>query len=266
VVLYDGAPNAIPGGCPSDYPTFSYEGRSGVKDQPAECSTCTCGNPRFNCNLGDITGYWNAACSGSSTTRSQSTDCQGGLQNNPTAAKIPSPTVSLSGQNNGSCTPSQVQTTKPTPEWTTAGFACGGAKVTGGGCTSAQVCAPRPAAGFANVMCIHQNGDQTCPAGFPDKHTYVDDAVDTRGCAPCACGGGEDLGCSAVTTIHEQGAQCGNTPKATIPNDGTCTPLPSGSRKTTVTRAGTCPASGGAPNGAIVDDTAGVVTVCCVQL
>lgn len=266
VVLYDGAPAALPAECPVDYPILSYQGRSGVKDQPAECSACTCGNPRFNCTLSNIVGYWNDTCTGNNSSRSQSFDCQQGLQNNPVAAKINPPTVSFGGQNNGSCTPSQGNTTKPAPEWTSAGLACGGASVVGAGCTSAQLCAPKPAAGFNDVMCIQRTGDHACPAEFPDKHTYVDQANDTRGCSACACGAGEDLACSAVTTLHPSGAQCNNTPHTTIPNDGSCVAIQNGSRKTTVTKTGACPASGGAPTGTIVDDLSSAVTVCCVTL
>jgi hypothetical protein len=266
VILYDGAPASLPTECPTSYPILSYEGQSGVKDQPAECSACTCGDPKFNCNLANIVGYWNDTCSGGNSSQSQSTGCQQGLQNGLDSAKINPPTVSTNGQNNGSCAPSQVQPTKPAPEWSKAGFACGGASMIGDGCTSAQVCAPKPAAGFNNVMCIQRDGDRTCPAEFPDKHTYVNQANDTRGCSACACGAGKDLACSAVTTLHDTGAQCNNTPNTTIPNDGSCVAIKDGSRKTTVTQTGSCTPSGGEPTGTIVDDLAGAVTVWCVTL
>lgn len=147
------------------------------------------------------------------------------------------------------------------------GRACQGARF--GKCANAaQVCAPKPAAGFA--ACITKTGKDVCPNGFTKRNTAGTAATDSRVCNGCSCngpapctGGGVDLydndSCNTNGSMRSgvEGitSTCGAQPdeaftvkyfKARAPGGGGCVPA----------------SASGTPSGS-ASFTAGERTVCC---
>jgi hypothetical protein len=257
VVLFDGPSDMAPAACPGDYPNKAYQGGNGLVAEPAQCSACTCDAPQVDCVLKVVTGYSDNQCtnaSGNVLSQGAPDQCTSASVSGVVGAKADAPSAVP-----GPCTASTEQPTLPPPNWTDAGFACGGATA-GGGCANNAACLAKPAAPFGQ-LCVFRSGDHSCPSGYGDKHTFVDDVVDTRDCTSCSCGT-PDGTCTASTAFYSN-PNC-NTKLGDLPNDGACHAA-SGtakSMKTTVTATGSCPPSGGDPIGSIVEG-ASKTTVCC---
>jgi hypothetical protein len=168
--------------------------------------------------------------------------------------------------------------------WPSAALGCG--NNTGPSCgSSGEICLTKP----TNAMgaCIWQKGDHLCPSSFPNKPAavYFDGAYnDTRTCEVGACGcssptggtcscqaaGFPDAGPPSCTIeLYSDGA-CGTTPEASIPMNGKCWPLQSGTTQSplsakvvgAVPSGGSCATTGSASMMGAITPT-GAVTVCC---
>ena len=137
-----------------------------------------------------------------------------------------------------------------------------------------HTCAPTPPEGFA--LCVHFKGDDPffqCPEDYGAQRFVVNaGSVDSRACAPCACGEPEGAACSALVSVFTDGtcgALLGTIPVTTAVEDA-CLDLPPGvalgSKEATlaVDQLGSCPPSGGEPAGEI--EPGGAMTYCCQSL
>jgi hypothetical protein len=257
VALYDGDPSAKPAGCPSEHPIQSYAGFRDLAATPAICSACSCGAPSVTCTAASLE-LDTAACAQQKGSVLQPVPGQCGPVSPPAGVasyKAAAPTGVA-----GACVPAGGTPTLPSPNWGGASLACGGGGL-GGGCGNKAACAAVSTPPFGAKLCVYRTGDNACPAGFEDKHSFVNTVVDTRGCSPCSCGGGAAT-CSATTTVFSDGA-CA-TAIADVPNDGSCVDAAAGSSiQIQITKSGSCPASGGSPTGAL-QEAPPKTTVCCV--
>jgi hypothetical protein len=257
VVLYDGDPAAKPAGCPGEHPLKSFEGNRDLNPTPAICSACACGAPAVTCTSMPLE-LDTAACAMQQGFAAQPQPGQCGSVSPP--AGVTSYKASAPIGFTGACTPSGGAPTLPPPSWGGAGLACAGGGL-GGGCGNKAACAAVSAPPFGAGLCVYRSGDLSCPSGFGDKHLYVNNVIDSRGCTPCSCGGGT-VTCAATTTVFSDGA-C-TAAVADVPNDGSCVAAAGGSSiKIQITKSGSCPASGGKPSGSL-QAGAPPTTVCCV--
>ena len=257
VALYDGDPAAKPAGCPSEHPLQSYQGFRDLAPTPAVCSACSCAAPTVTCTPMQL-DLDTAACAQQKGFVFQPPPGQCGSVSPPagvSAYKATAPTGVAGG-----CAPAGGTPTLPPPNWGGASLACGGGGL-GGGCGNKAACVAVSAPPFGAKLCVYRTGDLSCPNGFGDKHTFVNTVIDTRGCSPCTCGGGS-AACSATTKVFSDGA-CA-TEIASVPNDASCVAAAAaGSIKIEITASGSCPASGGSPNGSL-QASPPPTTVCCV--
>jgi len=260
VALFEGASAQDPG-CSGDFPGDEYMGHQGLVPEPAMCSQCTCAAPNVNCVLSPI-AFGDATCGAAYNIEfpANAGQCMG--------ISVPAMTMGASADApmafpSGACTASNVTVTRPPPSWQNVGRTCS-AVAEGKGCPSSGAsCVPKPQAPFASGLCVYRSGNLPCPAGFSQKHVFDDGVNDNRDCSPCQCGS-PSATCTATTSIYN-GANCGGSPNATVPNDGSCAAVSGGgSMKATVSSTVSCPASGGQPTGSI---SAGFkkTTVCCAM-
>src|SRR5262249_33945694 len=146
------------------------------------------------------------------------------------------------------------------------GRACGDPPQTAGGCSTGQMCLPKPSPPFASGLCIEHPGDVLCPAGaFAAKHVFYGGVNDMRNCD--ACTGGGALGGSCATVTVYSSATCTNAPIATI-KDGSCAAIASNpdvaGRKLTIgpVTGGSCAPLGGTPIGTATESNP--TTFCCI--
>ena len=177
-----GAPPAPMPCANGDVPESLFTGPAG----PPQCSMCTCGNLTGNtCNAPQLLCF-----PGSQSCNNNQTDWTGNFANGNCAKPDIGFSISLScrlgntasvGQT-GSCTPS----TSDFPNKDTwAGWAQSCVIQTGsGGCAAGTICAPKPAP--TQSICIRQDGQQTCPAGWNTVEGYAG-GTDDRSCDACSC-------------------------------------------------------------------------------
>ena len=129
----------------------------------------------------------------------------------------------------------------------------------------AAICAPVVA---GVETCVQRPGEHACPAGYPVKHTFHEEAVDSRACAPCSCGAPVGGSCTAIALAYSDQAcqaalgakavESGSTGEGFDVPEGTAL----GSKAAeVVAAAGSCAASGGEPTGTV--EPGATVTVCC---
>lgn len=163
----------------------------------------------------------------------------------------------------GSCTPSPAKSI-PTPTWTVAARACGGATTTPAGCASGEVCAPIAPA--QQAICIVSPGDVPCTDPFyANKSTFYDSFADTRDCTTCSCGAATSKCGGSVHLTHgsPSGCSAGMPILDEVKNAGTCGGYNDGFDSGTYlpSPSGTCPPAGGQLTGMVT--TSGATTVCC---
>lgn len=233
---------------------------------PAECSACSCGALAGNtCNAPGLSCYVG------------SNNCGNGQQNwtnNFANGNCAKPDIGLAfnlscrlssatsvGQT-GSCPPS---TSDFQNKDTWAGWAQACAIQTGsGGCAPGTVCAPKPTA--AQSLCVRQEGQQMCPAGWKAVETYVG-GDDDRSCSACSCTA--NATCTGGTYRVFDANNCDpNEANPIVVNDATCRnvsgQIDAGTwsvQKVPPTAGGTCTAQGGAAQGSV--QPKGPVTFCC---
>ncbi|MEP7126557.1 MAG: hypothetical protein ABJE95_36840 [Byssovorax sp.] len=257
VALYDGVPGMKPAACPGEHPLKSYEGNHDLNDTPAICSACACSAPNVACNVKQLE-FDTAGCNQQKGFATQPAPGQCGPIS-PPGGVTSYTAIAPDAFSAGGCAASGGTATLPPPDWGGAGLACAGGGL-GGGCGNKAACAAVSGAPFEAGLCVYRSGDQPCPNGFGDKHLFVNSVIDTRGCGLCACGGASAT-CAAKTKVFSDGA-CG-VPVAEVPNDGSCVDAAGGaSIKVDVTKSGSCPASGGAPQGSLKEGSS-MTTVCC---
>ncbi|MEO5729007.1 MAG: hypothetical protein ABI134_17630 [Byssovorax sp.] len=254
VALYEGAFDEAAPACPELYPDLAYQGDTGPEAMPASCSACACGAAPVTCSVG-LELFSNATCSGNgvaSTAIAPGTCFK--LDASASSLELTAPVVTVKA-----CTPSGGVATLPAAPRLTKGVACT-APSRSGGCSDEEICTPRPAAPFREARCIWRQGDQSCPASYPEHHR-LETVMDDRGCTPCACGAPAPPSCAAMTKLFSD-TTCG-TKIANLPNDNSCVTSMPAAALVTLTDSGSakCLPMGGAPTGAVAPTTQ--ATICC---
>jgi hypothetical protein len=163
----------------------------------------------------------------------------------------------------GSCTTNVEPLATVT--WDTNAQGCG-VQTSSAGCDTG-VCLPNPPEALEG-LCVSRTGDQTCPAGFPNKQVFYADVIDNRTCA-CSC----DVTCptSIEGFTSDECTTEVNGPMVEIPTDGTCVEIPADPSvegagvDATETRSfdtpdATCPATVNTSGGVTQTNS---TTVCC---
>ncbi|WP_437671085.1 hypothetical protein [Sorangium sp. So ce131] len=227
-LLWIGPPDRAPG-CPAAAPTLGYEGHADFTAAPHPCPACLCDPPDASCELPaawsayagfpcDVPGApetsfaapdgWDGACtSADAIAAGQMCDSAACVQ----SLQIPAPSVLP-----GSCAP-RIADGPGVPQepgaagsFATLARACIGTAFAP--CADpGMTCVPAPPTGDAAppegfLTCIHHEGEQECPATYPDRHIFYADVEDTRGCAPCACAEPAGATCSVLASAFSDGA------------------------------------------------------------
>ena len=154
------------------------------------------------------------------------------------------------------------------PSFSTSVRICGVAAPTSTGCDAGSVCAPARSSGAK--LCVAQDGDVPCPAGYADRTVTYATFTDTRACPDAsACSCTVDATCTGdlktyVTTDCTSASYLYNALDIAVclqvhsPLDG----VAPGSIRATATPSGTCDSAGDlAPTGAVTPDAPR--TLCC---
>jgi len=146
---------------------------------------------------------------------------------------------------------------------------CGAPLVGGGGCGADSLCVPKAVAPYDSAACIRKFGVDVCPTGWNDEHQVYSGADDVRSCSACSCAPDDgSVTCSGTVYTAYDTNQCSGGSATVTSNQ--CTNLSgladlySWSMRLTSTptaSGGTCSASGGDSQGAII--TTGPATFCC---
>lgn len=258
---------APPGATPCDNgatPEVLFAGPAGA----AECTACTCGDLMgTTCNPPALTCYVG------------SQGCNFGQQNwtddfpNGDCAK---PDIGLAGSLScrltgpasvaepGSCAPSKSDF--PNKD-TWMGWVQSCAVKTGtGGCAAGTVCAPKP--GPTQSLCIRQDGQNACPAGWATVVEAYVDAKDDRACADCSCAAAPTCTGGTYEVFDLDGCAAGGSSNPVAIDNNTCRnvsgQLDSDSwsvKRNPPTAGGNCTPAGGEPLGSV--QPTGPVTFCC---
>jgi hypothetical protein len=255
------SPLPAPPSCPDAFSDDVVDGNDGLTAPTAQCG-CTCAATGQTCGDVSVTFYSAAGCTSSCTSYPVGAACVNVTTSCPFAiATAPAP-------QGGGCNPSSSKVL-PATSWSTVGRVCApGATPPAAGCSGAQVCVAQAPAPFDTSLCVYQAGDLPCPAGtYGGKHLLYGSVLDVRGCSACACGmpvsGGGCMGELSLFTA------------STCPSADTRPPYVLGSGCQQVgalggleapgleVTQGSCPTSGGNPQGAATPTSP--VTVCCAQ-
>jgi len=236
---------------------------SDARGAPAQCS-CSCIPPApltSDCS-GTVGATWHSgvACAGNIVGSDDIGTCTG----------KPSSAVSVhfliqSNPASGSCT-AQTFTFRPQPSWALGGRVCQGS-LSGASCPSTQVCAPTVPAGAR--ACIVYPGPQTaCPFPYDATSSAIQfhaAANDARQCTACGCGTPSVL-CGGQFELHSTSTCTG---LAGFTGDVITTPCigvstASAVRYTPQANSVSCPISGGAPFGEVVETGSAAISLCCL--
>jgi hypothetical protein len=222
---------------------------------PAGCTNFPCPPAGSFCELGGNDCGPQAADAGMV--------CDTGTEACNQSAVAGEPTVSGS-----SCTPSATMAMLTPVQWATVGEACGGA-TPGTGCANASdTCLPTLPGAFETGVCVMQAGAATsCPALFPNLHTFYSGTTEGRGCTACSCGSASGESCAVTFTLYSNSVSCAGALAGTVVS-GQCIALTGSvgivSIEAAVTAAptgGMCTAIDGQPTGTATPS--GATTFCC---
>jgi hypothetical protein len=250
-----------PDPCPDGKaPSVYYAGPS-----DAMCDPCDCSLMGASCALPEMTCYvMSTFCMGVNSPQIyQATD----TACHDTMAPFIDHSCCLSKGSKvgstGTCT--TTGGTLASPElWTEEVRVCAAA---GGGCGPGQVCAPKIPAGFEDAICMGQQGNTTCPAGWTDEDLPVfEGGTDQRACSACGCDTSQ-LACSSGQYTLHGGTGCSSS--NTIVLNGSCQsiqPILSGQDPPFSYQAkpgdlSGLACTGGMPSGSV--ETSGPHRICC---
>jgi len=286
ILVWLGPRGASPG-CPSVAPELHFTKYAELSAPPAACDACIC-KPSIG------------KCSPSSTFTAQSTLCKSPdpittsfdapadwdgacTQENPVAAGalcdgapcVRSLSIGPLAVIEESCEPALSEIPKADfapPTWAQEATVCEGLTDTGhAGCGSGAMCIPEPVPPVYRA-CVYKEGDVPCEGEhYTERHVLFGDFDDQRSCTPCGCGPVSGSVCTATASIYTDAActvaLLGGVPASSL--DSPCFDLTPagealGSKAMTNIKyhAGACEATGGEPQGAVVEVLP--ATFCCI--
>lgn len=278
--------------CPAQAPVAGDLGHADLDAPPvSSCPACACSASSGTCAPPVDFDANYAACPGglTSTKFDPPVPWDGACTSNEPIAAVAScngPTSCVRSLTAGpvvltdqGCSPSSLPPVDPPPpSWKTLALGCAGTPTPWISCDDPVLtCVPSapPSLGFRR--CIHQSGDQACPASYPDKQPpFYSGFDDQRRCTACACGPSAGSLCTAQLDVSKGGDCHGSAftadgsplPVAITSLGPACFELPAGvalgSKQVTnvMYEAGTCTASGGDPTG--MATPTGASTFCCL--
>lgn len=233
---------------------------------PPECSACTCGDlagttckaPGLNCYLG------------SSGCNFGQQDWTNNFQNGNCAKPDIGFNVLLSCRLSGTTSVDQTGSCPPSTSdfsnkdtWSGWVQACQ-IQTVGGGCASGTVCVAKPSG--TQSLCIRQDGQQTCPAGWKTVDAYTD-GTDDRTCAACSCTANPTCTGGTYQVFDSNNCDPNGGNPITVDNN-TCRNVSAqldnntwSVQKNPPTVGGSCTPQGGEPKGSV--QPKGPVTFCC---
>ncbi|HEY8074113.1 MAG TPA: hypothetical protein VIF62_08390, partial [Labilithrix sp.] len=240
--VYDGAGDGKPAACLAPYTNQELDTFVGLTAAPA---TCNCGAAIVmgrKCTA-SIASFSNGTCTSIPTLEGSGSNVSGcaSVNSGNPYFKVQTPVLVP-----GTCSFPNAMSSKPDPTFDKRELACGLAQVTA--CASRADCVGTPALpGVFNRICIHKDGDVSCPAqDYAQRFVAykIQALADTRACSPCAatptggaCGtswglSGNVSECMSAfpPTDHAVGTCYGTSPSMLVnlaaigPSDGTCTP------------------------------------------
>jgi hypothetical protein len=213
-LLWIGPVGQEPPPCPALAPVAVEEGYADLTATKPVCSVCACDPPQGGCDLPSAMTASNLSCGvsgGALTTFDPPAAWDGGCSTvnaipasklcggGPCAKSLTIASLTLHEQGCGVSNSPAADITQPT--WTTAARSCVGSAQYQGGCGLSEMCAPIPHEdGFK--LCFSREGDQECPVGWTDKHTFYKGIADTRACSACSCGAPVGSTCSAQVSAY----------------------------------------------------------------
>lgn len=242
------AAGATPPSCAAPFVAVAVDGHDQLQAPPAACD-CSCGPLSGGSSFSATVKVGDTCGAGTSYTISQSCTVIGG-----TGTAISPLTVSGS---RGSCAPSAGPQKDVT--WSRTVRACGAsADLPVGGCGGAGRCAPPVPGGFEAGHCIAHDGDEACPADYPNKQTAYLGVKDARTCSGCKCEPPEPM-----VTVYKTNTGCAELDTGSDRKNATLGGCYAGPIKSAriETGGGGCTAMGGTPAGTA--NPAEQVTICC---
>ncbi len=268
VALYSGSGGAPVPACPAAFPMVAASAFASLSAPPASCSACACiPPPAPSCpNPPNVDFYQDPGCSVPCDTLSVP---PGQCVPYSAACGVAPQGVDMTVNppvNAGSCLINGGDATLQSITWGTAARACTAAGYGQSDCPAGQVCAPVPAPPFGAKLCILQQGSVGCPSGaYSQQNVFYEGETDSRGCAPCSCGGLSGETCGTLV-IYSDIFGCSAPAFGPAPAPLTCNPFGAPSTQLGVVYSpgatqGSCPPGGGGPTGSA--SPASPVTVCC---
>jgi hypothetical protein len=261
-VYYSAAYGSPPAACNGPWPIAGVVGTTDLTAAAATCSQCFCGAPSATCAGNGQAIYYNMDnCMGTGTNSTAVSGCSATAAFNIVSANITAPAAGPV-----TCTPTGGTPTVPQLQWGHSANACLPARA-GLGCTTGNVCVPKPTTPFSPTTCTTHAGDMTCPTAYAAFRTVVYTSVDdSRGCTTCQCTQATGATCAVgVTQFTSPSCPTGTGTNHTS-TSGTCaiTMAPSSVNLSWVTMGGSCTSSGGVTTGTASGNASTATTVCCL--
>ncbi|HSY24360.1 MAG TPA: hypothetical protein VK841_19665 [Polyangiaceae bacterium] len=275
------SPDAGPPGCANASWVDTLDLVGGPSADPASC-TCNCGPPSgIGCSAPSASFFRDRYCTqpcatptavGSACTPLSATGC----------GTTPHFEMGASSADGGACAPIATMS-RPPLAWSSSASLCVPApSLELGACPSGQACVPAPdPASDPPVLCVAQQGNAVCPAGYGFRHAprseagadaggdggspYFEQANDGRGCTACTCEAPSGAACTSSGIVAYDDSAC-TMIAMTIEPDAGCLAFgaPNVTNATCAGAAvsgGRCAPTGGMPTGGVT--LTSPYTICC---
>jgi hypothetical protein len=265
--------------CPDIAPLQGIEVYADPQADAAICPVCQCAASETGCSVPTDWHVSAAPCAGANSAAATVFDAPPGWDGSCWAGGLPagapcggvpcvqSMTVGAPAVTAGTCAPEAVGRPYVAPTaWGRRARQC--LPVEPGTCPEkAPECSPP--SGFA--LCVHRDGEASCPEPYPQREVFYRSVDDTRGCVACSCGAPAGNGCAVLASAFQDEA-CGALAGALLVTSETgdgCVDIPPGlalggkTAEVVSNSPGTCAPAGGEPTGRAAPTLP--VTVCCQE-
>lgn len=237
--------------CAAPYTAVVFQAAENISGEDASCG-CECGDPEVDCDSLQV--QYTSACAGLLGIENfgDADVCHNTTSEGPSITALFAP---ISGTE--VCPPSLVRTI-PAPSLTEV-VLCGGA-LSQDTCGTDELCASAIPDGFAQSLCVAQDGEHECPEAYPNARTAFDDVADSRDCTECSCSSGDNFECSAALELFSE-VDCGGTQTAGASGLDGCFDTPASVRFDEPAVTGDCMPSSVEAVGSVSGDEP--ITICC---